>query len=301
MTFSYKKILGVSTLVLTLGLTGYNQANQNNASAQPASTINSNAASQAQATEKLNEAAKTGAAITADGFVSTLPDTAPTYKVITTGTMAPFSFSDAKGNLMGFDIDAMRAIGEAGGFKVAFYKTEFKNMFPTIASGKYDIAASGISYTEERKGLYNLSDSYFFNPSAIMYKNTSQPVKTLAELKNMKVAGMDGSKQVEQVKAATGATNVDIYPTTYLLFQALVQDKEQAIVQDEPFLRYTAKNFPDQKVTIVAYEGQNEPSAQQVVVLRKGNDALTAKVNQGIATIKANGKLQQLEDKWFGK
>lgn len=54
-------------------------------------------------------------------------------------------------------------------------------------------------------------------------------------------------------------------------------------------------------MTIVAYEGQNEPSAQQVVVLRKGNDALTAKVNQGIATIKANGKLQQLEDKWFGK
>lgn len=56
----------------------------------------------------------------------------------------------------------------------------------------------------------------------------------------------------------------------------MVQDKEQVIVQDEP-------------------------SAQQVVLMRQGNDELTAKVNRGIATVKTNGELQKIEQKWFGK
>lgn len=291
---SYKIIVSALTFSMGLNLVGCNK---------PASTDTENSAaksaSQTQAVERLNEAAKTGAAVTGDNFTSSLPSTAPTYKVVTTGTMPPFSFSNEQGSLIGFDIDAMRAIGEAGGFKVEFYKAPFNGIFETVGSGKFDLGASGISYTEERKGLYNLSDSYFFNPSAIMYKSNGKPVNSLAELKGVKVAGMTGSKQIDQAKQATGEAQIDNYETNYLLFQALVQDKAQAIVQDEPFLRYTAKNFPEQKVTIVPYESQAEPSAQQIVLMKKGNDELTARVNKGIAAVKANGKLKAIEDKWF--
>lgn len=109
-----------------------------------------------------------------------------------------------------------------------------------------------------------------------MVKADSTSIHSLAELKDSRVAGMKGSKQIDQVKVATGLSNVTGYDITYLLFQALVQDKEQVIVQDEP-------------------------SAQQVVLMRQGNDELTAKVNKGIATVQANGELQKIEQKWFGK
>lgn len=293
---TYVKILMTIALPLSITLlTGCEQ--------KPAETTNTPApTSPAVASSAPPTANATSAGVTmADNYVSSLPATAPTYKVLTTGSMAPFSFSDDKGGLMGYDVDAIRAIGEAGGFKVEFYKAPFKDIFSNIESGKYDLAVSGISYTDERKNLFNLSDSYFFNPSAIMYLNNAKPIKTLADLKELRVAGMTGSKQLEQVKTATGATDLGTYDTTYLLFQALVQGKQDAIVQDEPFLRYTAKNFPDQKVTIVPYEAQSEPSAQQIVLMKKGNDELTAKVNKGIAGAKSNGKLKQLEDKWFGK
>lgn len=257
----------------------------------------STSASAAQATANTPSAGVT----MADNYVSPLPATAPTYKVLTTGSMAPFSFSDDKGGLMGYDVDAIRAIGEAGGFKVEFYKVPFKDIFKNIEAGKYDLAVSAISYTDERKNLFNVSDSYFFNPSAMMYVNSAKPLKTLADLKELRVAAVTGSKQLEQVKIATGATEFGTYDTTYLLFQALVQGKYDAIVQDEPFLRYSAKNFPEQKVTIVPYEAQNEPTAQQIVLMKKGSDELTAKVNKGIAETKSNGKLKQLEAKWFGK
>lgn len=79
----------------------------------------------------------------------------------TTGTTVPFSFSNEKGVLQGFDIDAMRAIGEAGGFKVEFYKMPFNAIFSNVTTGEYDLGVTGISYTDERKGKCNLSDSYF--------------------------------------------------------------------------------------------------------------------------------------------
>lgn len=291
------KVAGL--VIASLGLWGCNKADD--APKQATSTTTQSASDSASSTAQSTQSTATGATPLADNFVSKLPNTAPVYKVATTGTMAPFSFANEKGALQGFDIDALRAIGEAGGFKVEFYKMPFKTIFDDVATGKYDLGASAISYTDERKGKYNLSDSYFFNPSAIMYKTSATPITTLAELKNSKVAGMTGSKQPEQVKNATGLTSINTYDTTYLLFQALVQGKEQAIVQDEPFLRYTANNFPNEKMTIVAYENKDEPSAQQVIIMPHGKDELTAKVNKGLATVKANGELQKLEQKWFGK
>ena len=75
-----------------------------------------------------------------DSFVSELPDTAPTLKVATTGTMPPFSFQDDYDNMQGIDIDSIRAIGEEQGFKVEFYKETWQNMFDSVASGGRDIA-----------------------------------------------------------------------------------------------------------------------------------------------------------------
>lgn len=292
-------LITVSALAISISLAGCGKTE--NTSHQPAANASNTASAQLATLEQNNKAAKTGAAVTVDNFVSKLPETAPVYKVATTGTMAPFSFKNEKGKLQGFDIDAIREIGEAGGFKVEFFIQPFQNIFPTVESGKYDLGVSAISFTDERQGKYNLSNSYFFNPSAMMYKVGGKPATTLADLVDRKVAGMTGTKQIAQVQAATKSADIGSFATTFLLFQGLVQGKADVIVQDEPFLRYTANNFPEQKVVIVPYESKDDPIAQQVIVMRKGNDALTAKVNKGIETLKANGKLKQLEEKWFGK
>ena len=264
-------------------------------------TSNQSAETQAttQSTTTTDTPSKGGVKV-AGNFVSKLPDTAPTYKVITTGSMAPFSFINEKGELMGLDIDAVRAIGEAGGFKVEFYTHPWQGMFDTVNSGQYDMASSGISYTDERAQIYGLSNSYFFNPSAIMVKQGVANMKGLADIKDLRIAGMTDSKQLTQAKNV-GATQIKGYTTTFLAFKGLVQGHEDTVVQDEPFLRYTAKQHPNQKVTIVPYEDANEPSAQQIILMKKGNQTLINSVNKGIETIKNNGEMAKIEEKWLGK
>lgn len=236
-----------------------------------------------------------------DNFTSQLPDTAPIVKVATTGTMPPFSFQDDYGNMQGIDIDSIRAIGEEQGFKVEFYKETWQDMFDTVESGARDIAISGISYKDDRNTRYGLSKPYFFNPSAMMYAEGKLNAKSLQDLKNVRIGAMEGAKPVDQLNELGGyEDNLTTNTTAYLLYEDLVQDRVDVILHDMPILQYTAKNYPQYKVDIVPYEGEDNPSAQQVILMAKGNSALINNVNEGVIKLKEKGTFKEIEEKWLG-
>ena len=58
------------------------------------------------------------------------------------------------------------------------------------------MALAGISYKPERDAKYGLSILTFFNPAAIMYKNPDLKVQSLADIKGIKVGGMEGGKSI---------------------------------------------------------------------------------------------------------
>ncbi|WP_186475107.1 substrate-binding periplasmic protein [Psychrobacter sp. KCTC 72983] len=252
-------------------------------------------------TQESASTASTAATENKDSFVSKLPDNAPVFKVATTGVTPPFSFQDDYGNMQGIDVDAIRAIGEEQGFKVEFYKETWQNMFDTVESGSRDLAISGISYKDERDAKYGLSQPYFFNPAAIMYAKPELNINSLDDLQGKNISAMEGSKQVDQAQQMGKYNNFSTRTTAFLLYEDLMQGKVDAILHDLPILQYTAKNHPEQKVTIVPYEGQDNPSAQQVILMAKGNTELINKINDGITKLKAEGKFKEIEARWLGE
>ena len=244
-------------------------------------------------TQKAEEAQET--------FVSSLPDDAPVMKVATTGTTPPFSFQDDYGNMQGIDIDSIRAIGEKEGFKVEFYKETWQDMFDSVESGERDLGIAGISYNDERAAKYGLSKPYYFNPAAIMYSDDSLNIHSLKDLQGKNVSAMAQSKSYNHVEQMGGYKKLDSQPTAFLLYEDLMQGKTDAILHDLPILQYTAKNHPEYKVNVVAYEGEDDPAAQQVVLMAKGNDALINKVNDGITKLKADGTFAKINERWLGE
>ena len=252
-------------------------------------------------TQESASAAGTSATENKDSFVSKLPDTAPVVKVATTGTMPPFSFQDDYGNMQGIDIDSIRAIGEEQGFKVEFYKETWQEMFDSVESGSRDLAISGISYKDERAEKYGLSVPYFFNPAAIMYAKDDMTVNSLEDLQGKNISAMEGSKSFDQAEQMGRYSNLTTRTTAFLLYEDLMQGKVDAILHDLPILQYTAKNHPEYDVKIVSYEGEDNPSAQQVILMAKGNTKLINQVNEGIAKLKNEGTFKEIEGRWLGE
>ena len=184
-------------------------------------------------------------------FVSSLPDSAPVYKVATTGVTPPYSFQDDYGNLQGIDIDAIRAIGETQGFKVEFYQEPWVQMFNTVEAGTRDMALAGIAYTPDRVSKYGLSDPYFFSPSALMYKNPDLKIEKLEDIKGLKVGGQGGGKSITQAREMGGYSELESEKTIFLLFEKLMQDEYEGRTNSSVVWRYIAKSYPDSNVTIV--------------------------------------------------
>ncbi len=235
-------------------------------------------------------------------YVSPLPDTAPTYKVATSGKQPPFNFRGDKGLLQGIDIDVMRKIGEEAGFKVEFYEEPWKKVFTSIEEGERNLAISSISYSDTRAKKYNLSHSYLFVPPAMIYRKADniQPTK-LSDLSGLKIGALDGSIQVEDAKA--GAKNITIVPakTLYLAYTQLMRGESDVILGDMQELQYRTKEFPDYKFEVTPYRTEAEPSAHFVVLMNKKDTELLAKVNTAIDKLKKQGEFKKIENKWLAK
>lgn len=288
-----KKLAGSLSMIACLSLLGCNQESETTKQQETKATT-----AQSPVVNKSNPSSQL---TKTDPYVSPLSDDAPVYKVATTGTQPPFSFQDEFGTLQGIDIDSIRAIGESEGFKVEFFKESWQNVFPSVVEGKRDLAISGISYNSERASKYSLSDSYLFVPSAIMYTKKDLNIKGLGDLEGLKFGGMEGSKQVNDVKSNVKDVNIIESKTMFMSYSQLVRGEVDAIAEDMQWLQFTAEQHPGTKVYITPYENENDTPSQQIIMLKKGNTELLKKINSGIKKLKADGKFKKIEHKWLPK
>lgn len=229
----------------------------------------------------------------------TLPDDAPVYKVATTGTSTPMSFKSETNQLTGIDVDVITAMGEREGFKVEFIPVKWGELFTGLDDKLYDIAISGISWTEERAGKYGASDSYFFSPAAFAYIDNGKPMTSLADLKGVKVGVLSNTKHEQTAKDA-GASEVITTNRGFEAFTLMVQGQVDVFIHDYVDLKEFQKNYPDHKVIIQNIEDESNKNAHYTILTQKDNTELLTKLNLGIEKLKADGTLDKISDKYLG-
>ena len=84
-----------------------------------------------------------------------------TYKVGTEPTYPPFDTTNEDGDIIGFDMDLMKAIAKDQGFEVEFASFDFDALIPALKSDSADIVIAGMNITPERAKQVDFSDSYY--------------------------------------------------------------------------------------------------------------------------------------------
>ena len=228
---------------------------------------------------------------------------APVAKVYTVGTdaaYAPFEFQNEKGEIVGLSVELLNAVAAKGGFEVKFVNTPWEGIFNALGQGDRDILISSITITDERKQTMDFSDPYFDAVQLIAVKENSKVAK-FDDLKKLKVGvqtGTTGDEVVTKLQGKT-ATTIKRFESTPLALKELEAGGVDAVVADNGVVIHYVANNPGAKFKTVADTKSFAPE-QYGIAVKKGNAELLAKINTGLAAIKADGTYAAIYKKTFG-
>ncbi len=204
----------------------------------------------------------------------------------------PFEYEEG-GKYVGFDMDIAAAVATKVGAELSVIKDSFDSIQSGLFKTKCDIAISGISITEKRKGNMDFSTPYLDDDLVLVAKKGSG-ITDLASAKDKKVGvqssttGSDYAK--EQGIVATG------FDTGEMQVQSLIAGTTDASLGNQSILRYGIKDHADLEVVQEIKTGE-----QLGVAVQKGDAAMLAAVNGTLADLESSGKMTEIKTKWFGE
>lgn len=217
-------------------------------------------------------------------------------------TFAPMGFRDAKGKLVGFDIDMAKAVGKKLNMKVDFKAIDWDSKEMELKSGSIDCVWNGMSVTPERKEKMALSAKYLDNKIVVMALNSSDiDVKDSSELANLKIGTQVDSSALAMIKADKNyksfADNVSEYDTYDDAIMDLRAGRVDVIVVDQVLGEYANKNL-DGIMKKCEFSFGND---YYVIGFEKSNTKMRDKVNKALKELIDDGTASEISKKWFGE
>jgi polar amino acid transport system substrate-binding protein len=209
---------------------------------------------------------------------------------------APFQ-SEKDGKIVGFDVDLIDLAAKKLGLEQEIVDTPFETIKTgaDLNAGKCDVAAAGMTITDERKAVMDFSVPYFDATQALLAKKGSG-ITSLETAKGKKVGSQSGTTGEDFVKKA--GLNPVSFEASDAELNALRSGQVEVIVQDLPVVSEWLKDPANKDFEIVANLDTNE---QYGFAVKKGADpALLKAINDAITEAKADGTYDQLHEKWLG-
>jgi polar amino acid transport system substrate-binding protein len=220
---------------------------------------------------------------------------------LTTCTHLPYPpfQSEIDGKVQGFDVSLIDLVAGDLGVKQTVVDTPFEN-FKTGAflnSGQCDLAAAGMTITEERKKNVDFSDPYFDATQAVLVDKKSG-INSLADVKSKgKKLGAQAQTTGEEYATKQGFDPVS-FESSDAVLSGLRTGQVQAVVIDYPVVQGWLKDKANADAFKVV---DNLNTGEQYgFTVKKGNTKLLAAVNKAIKDAKADGTYKKLYEKWIG-
>ena len=217
----------------------------------------------------------------------------------TDAAYAPFESQNEKGEIVGFDIDVVKAVAQKAGLEVKFVNTPWEGIFNALKQGDRDLLVSSITITDERKQTMDFTAPYFDAHQLIAVRADSK-VARFDDLKTLKVGvqtGTTGDEAISKLQGKT-STNIKRFESTPLALSELQTGGIDAVVADNGVVVNHVKNNGGDKFRTV-----NDPAftpEQYGIAVKKGNAELLAKLNQGLAAIRADGSYDRIYAQYLG-
>ena len=217
--------------------------------------------------------------------------------VATDATWPPMEFVDEKTKeIVGFDIDMLKAIAAEGGFEVEIMNQAWDGIFAGLGAGKYDAVISSVTITKDRKKTMDFSMPYVSVGQILVVKKDSD-VTNLSQLEGKTVGAQISTTGALEVRK-NKKINAKEYDEIGFAIEDLANGRIDAVVCDNP----TAANYvlENQKYkAILKMAGERFTDEQYGIAVKKGNKELVELLNNGIKKVLEKGLDKEFEKKWL--
>lgn len=218
-----------------------------------------------------------------------------TLTVATEGTYRPFSFHDASGELVGFDVEIAEAVAEKLGLEVSFQETQWDAIFAGLDAGRFDVVANQVSINPEREEKYLFSEPYTVSPGVIVVTEDDDSISSFDDLAGKTTAQSLTSNWYELAQES-GAT-VEAVEGWAQAVTLLQQGRVDATINDNlTFLDYEKTEGP----TGLKIAAETDDSALNAFAFTKDKTALVEAVDGALAELREEGVLADISEKYFG-
>ena len=234
--------------------------------------------------------------------------------MVTNAQFPPFEYRGENSEVAGVDRDIAQAVADKIGVKLTVKDTQFDSILGELTTGKSDIAVAGLTVTPERAEEVDFSASYFTSIQYFIVKEGSD-IKTVEDLAGKRVGtqrgttgdilmgeATEGVYDDNDVKTEDGVlegkgTEVVPMQSAIEATQDLINGRLDAVVIDKlPAESLVAQNEGAGLTCFeLTYADGSKTDEQYAIAVPKGEDSasLLALINEVIAEVKANGKLDE--------
>lgn len=219
-----------------------------------------------------------------------------TLTVGTEGTYSPFSYRDDNNKLKGYDVDVAKAVAKEMGYKIKFVEAPWDSMLAAFDAGKSDVVFNQVGVTAERKEKYAFSTPYSISHSALIVKKGNKDIKTFKDL--------DGKNSAQSL-TSNYATMAEDYGATIVSTDGFSKSVElvesgraDATLNDDVVYYDYLKQKPDANIKLVK---TSKTAVKTAALVHKDDKALLKKINKALKTLKKDGTLTKISEKYFDK
>lgn len=212
----------------------------------------------------------------------------------TNATFPPFEYVGDNGEPDGFDIALIKAIGGKLGMEVEIQDMEFESLITAIGS-KIDVAIAGMTIEPDRLEAVDFSEPYYDATQFVIVPAGSN-IASAEDLKGKTMGGQIGTTGVSTIEGIEGA-KAQAYNKAVDAVNDLINGRLDAVILDKDPAQVFADKFADK---VVALDGSDfEFVAEQYAIAMPKGGELTAKVNQALVELKADGTFDALVDEYI--
>lgn len=210
----------------------------------------------------------------------------------------PFNYIDPQtGQPAGWDYEAIGAICELLNCKPRFVEAAWEGMIQAVADGQYDMAADGITITEERAQIVDFSQGFINIEQRLLARIDEDRFSSVQEFVDnpaLVIGTQTGTTNFETASSLLPPERIQAFSDFGFVVQALIAGDVDAVIIDETAGQgYVGVNADQLKLV-----GESLSSDQLGFAFPKGSD-LVGPFNAALAELEANGTMARLAEKYF--